>query len=155
MKKLIMIAVILMWTKSIVYSQDANIHRSKLQSSFAYHLRYPKELEKAALPSFFTLKVQYDHKAKQYNLEFSDSAHPLMIKEVLRIKDKLDFNAVYDDFNLGNRDIPIMIPIEIKMQRASPKFSDPTTKISQHLYNFKGKQAFGEFIFTHPLSLWW
>ena len=155
MKKLIMIAVILMWTKSVVYSQGVNNNWAKLQSVFVKYIRYPKELEKASIPSFFTLKVQYDEKAKQYNLEFSDSAHPLMIKEVLRIKDKLDFNLVYDDLNIEKRDIPIITPIEIRLARVSREFSDPKSTVSQNLYSFKGKQAFGEFIFTPQLSSSW
>ena len=155
MKKLIMIAVIVMWTNSVVYSQGINNNLSKLQSSFVKYIRYPMDLEKASIPSFFTLKVQYDEKTKQYNLEFSDSAHPLIIKELLRIKDKLDFNVVYDDLNMENRDTPIMIPIEIKLARVSREFSNPKSKVSQDLYNFKGKQAFGEFIFTPPLSVSW
>jgi hypothetical protein len=153
MKKLIIIAVILMWTNSVVYSQGINNNWSKLQSSFVKFIRYPKDLEKASIPSFFTLKVQYDEKAKQYNLEFSDSAHPLMIKEVLRIKDKLDFNLVYDDLNIKKRDIPIMIPVEIRLARASREFSDPKGKVSQDLYSFNGKQAFGNFYFYSPLAL--
>ncbi len=153
MKKLILIAVILMWIKTIVYSQDANNHCTKLQSSFVHHLRYPKDLEKASIPSFFTLKVQYDEKTKQFNLEFSDSAHPLMIKELLRIKDKLDFNVVYDDLNMGKRDIPIMIPVEIRLARVSKEFSDPKSKVSQDLYNFNGTQVFGDVYFYAPLVL--
>lgn len=126
---------------------------AKLQSGFVKYIRYPKDLEKASIPSFFTLKVQYDEKAKQYNLEFSDSAHPLMIKEVLRIKDKLDFNLVYDDLTIEKRDIPIIIPIEIRLARVSREFSDPKSTVSQNLYNFKGKQAFGNFYFYAPLAL--
>lgn len=153
MKKLIMIAVIVMWTNSVVYGQRINNNLSKLQSSFVKYIRYPMDLEKASIPSFFTLKVQYDEKTKQYNLEFSDSAHPLMIKEVLRIKDKLDFNVVYDDLNMENRDTPIIIPIEIRLARVSREFSNPKNKVSQDLYNFKGRQVFGDVYFYAPLVL--
>lgn len=41
-----------------------------------------------------------------------------------------------------------MIPIMIKIQRAPPELSDPKSKVSHDLYNFKGTQAFGEFAFT-------
>ncbi|WP_324759453.1 hypothetical protein AB3466_06620 [Sphingobacterium thalpophilum] len=153
MKKLVMIAAILMCTVDIVYSQDAYNNWSKLQSNFVRHIRYPIDLEKASIPSFFTLKVQYNKKAKQYDLEFSDSAHPLMINEILRIKDKLDFDVVYKDLNIENHDIPIMIPIEIKIARVSHVFSDPKSKVSQDLYNFKGQQAIGDFWFYSPLVL--
>lgn len=153
MKKLI-IAFILIWTCSIAYSQNANNNWNKIKWNFIKHFRYPDDLEKASIPSFFTLKVHYDEKVKQYNLEFSDSTHPLMIKEVLRIKDKLDFDQIYEDLNIENRDIPIIIPVEIKIQSASQQFSDPKNKTFQDLYNFKGKQAVGEFILISPLSLW-
>ncbi|KKO92468.1 hypothetical protein AAW12_05045 [Sphingobacterium sp. Ag1] len=153
MKKSVIIALMLILFHGIVYSQETNNHGAKLQSSFVTHLRYPKDLEKASIPSFFTVMVQYDEKARQYNLEFSDSAHPLMIKELLRIKDKLDFNSVYEDLNIEKRNLPIIIPIEIRLAKVSKEFSDPKSNVTKNLYNFKGKQAFGEFYFYAPLVL--
>lgn len=153
MKKSVIIALTLILFNNIVYSQDTNYHGAKLQLNFVTHLRYPKDLEKASIPSFFTLKVQYNEKAKQYSLEFSDSAHPLVIKELLRVKDKLDFNLVYDDLNVKKRDLPILIPIEIRLARVSKGFSNPKSNVPKDLYNFKGKQSFGEFYFYPPLVL--
>lgn len=153
MKKSLIIALILISFHGIVYSQEANNPGAKLQSSFVTHLRYPKDLEKASIPSFFALKVQHNEKAKQYNLEFSDSADPLIIKEILRIREKLDFDLVYNDLNIEQRDIPIIIPIEIRLAKVSKEFSAPKNRISQNLINFQGKQAVGEFYFYAPLVL--
>lgn len=178
MKYTIMMLMLLLGSKSIAQALDEYGPSSEFQKSLNLNIKYPTDLIRDSIPSFVTLKVLFD-KDTSYTIDFSDNAQPLVIKEFLRIKDKLDFKSVYKDLEITNHKIPVLIPIQIEMVIPSILFlkpkSDvlndknaegeldndeptflkryPKSEIFKDMYTFKGELAIGEFYIYRPINL--
>lgn len=165
--------------EGIAQNLKENSNWTKLQNSFLRNFRYPTDLEKDSIPSFITLKVLYHDSDTSFTIDFSDNAHPLVIEEFLRVKDKLNFKSVYKDLEITDNKIPVLIPIQIQMNRPSVLFlkpesfvfkirgaeeeldsdessstkSVPKNQVMKDMHTFKGELTRGECYFYTPISL--
>ncbi|WP_400263065.1 hypothetical protein ACFX5U_08350 [Sphingobacterium sp. SG20118] len=179
MKYAVMMMMMLLCIKGIAQALDDYGPSSEFKKSLGLNLKYPPDLIRDSIPSFITLKVLFDGKDTSCTIDFSDNAHPQVIKEFLRIKDKLNFKSVYKDLKITNHQIPVLIPIQIEMVIPSTLFlkpkSDvltdketkgeldsnepsffktyPKSEVFKDMYTFKEKLAIGEFYIYRPISL--
>lgn len=87
---------------------------SQFEHSFVKNFKIPPQLHERCLPIITIMSITFDEYGNVNSLNFSDSAYPQFIQELLRIKDKIEFKLLYKEISaLGKQKENILIPIQI------------------------------------------
>lgn len=146
--------LILLTTVSLIgYSQSVNNedYPSLFKKSFTINFRLPKSLENAGTPVFTLMKIGFNNRGEVNKLEFSDSAPKEFIEEMNRIKDKINFQAIYKDLHISNSDIQVLIPVQVDAYKPSLGPLSVEKDVLDKLYLFKGKIVTGSYLFYEKI----
>ncbi|WP_210353500.1 hypothetical protein [Sphingobacterium tabacisoli] len=147
--------LILLTTLSLTgYSQsgDNEDYLSLFKRSFAINFRLPKSLEDVGTSVFAIMKIGFNNKGEVDKLEFSDSAPKEFIEEMNRIKDKVNFHAIYKDLRISDPDIQVLVPIQLDAYKPSLGPLSVQKDVLDKLYLFKGKTITGSYLFYERIS---
>lgn len=122
---------------------------SKFEKSFTRYFKIPSQLSERCLPVFTIMSITFDESGNVSSLNFSDSAYPQFIQELLRVKDSIQFKYLYEEISaLGKQKETILIPIQLN----TGIIGECDSRILQfdllHLYLFDKKPLKGKY-FLH------
>jgi hypothetical protein len=135
-----------------VFSQDSLSTRplTEFEKSFSGAIHYPDQLLERCIPTFTVMKVKFNKKGELESLDFSDSAFPQFVQEVLAKKNKIEFHYLYEDaLKLGMQDDWILVPIQINTKIAGRCESTIMPYDLEHSFLFAGKPLTGRHYLYH------
>ncbi|WP_343558957.1 hypothetical protein [Sphingobacterium sp.] len=152
MKKFFLITGLFLFISLTVCGQKNDDFPSfeKLYSSLAVHFKYPEELKDHCIPTITLMKLQFDNDGEILDIVFSDSAHPLFVDYMQKIRDDLDFKSIYTDLkNKGYTSKTVLIPFQIDSEKIGECISTISSADLKKVYLFSGKPSSGEY-FLYP-----
>ena len=152
--KRLLILILLTSVSYAGYSQAKSSDSSlTFEKSFYANFKHPKNLMDTRTPVFGIMKVWFDTKGAVDSLDFSDSIPLEFIEEVKRIKNKINFSAIYQKLEISDGAIPVLIPVQMDVTRSFFGPADVKKEDLDKLYLFKGHSVGGECIFYNPIYL--
>ncbi|MGE8293786.1 MAG: hypothetical protein ACN6ON_18985, partial [Sphingobacterium sp.] len=135
-----------------VFSQENVGTRSltEFEKSFSTAIQYPEQLLERCIPTFTVMKLKFNRKGELEALDFSDSAFPQFVQEVLSKKEKIGFHYLYQEaLKLGKQDDWIVVPIQINTKIAGRCESTIMPYDLEHSLLFAGKPLTGKYYLYH------
>lgn len=122
----------------------------KFYSNFGENLRYPSGLQDEWPSTITLMKINFTGNGDVQSISLSDSAFPQFVHLMEKMKEKLDFNSIYQDIKAKQKDVKqVLIPIHIDYEKIDVWKSSISSEDFKKLYVFNGKPISGKY-FLYP-----
>lgn len=152
MKNIILLFFTLTFLNTFVSAQKNNDYKGyeAFYKSFNTYFKYPQQLSKRCIPVYTIMMIKFGKKGNIDSIQFSDSAFPQFVSEVIRIKNNLNFKSIYNDLVDRNRNNDVvLIPIHIDTEQIGGCKSTIIPQDIVDLFKFSGERLTGNY-FMYP-----
>ncbi|MGJ1322425.1 hypothetical protein ACR780_07040 [Sphingobacterium faecium] len=152
--RILIMLIILSVIANTAIGQRKDVSNYKLfRTSFDKNFKFPAKLKTANASIFAVILLTFKKDGKIDKLLFSDGAPPELISEIERIKEKVNFKAIYDNISINSPNIKVLIPIQVDALRMAGGGNPIPQRDLDKMYLFQGKPILGECFFYPSINL--